>query len=516
VGAKQIQRILDRSQSWTYERLAEHQSAGLIASVKPRHPAISTHCLYHLTPAGRMEVGLPRRGGRPRFLERIATVYEVRNFFISLQRAGIELAQWQTLTPGVAGTALHGAAVTAAGQQLIVEWDRADRPRRLYRDRLRRVGQAAAETGAGLLVVAADMARGTAMLRALGSQLDVRGPQIGLTSRSIIGAEGLPGATCYIPALGQSLTLEGLLSVLPARSGQRPIISRGIMAFTGDWEGNAQLSLELSALQKQLLEILTALPLCTAEDLAPLARSTSSRWITETLWVLRDKGLVGESVADPSRLVRHYYPTRAGLAYLAACCGSNVKAYAKARGWKLRGDEVSISHLTRVFEHTEQMREFVLGLSNELAGGSKDVAWYDEREAHIYFTDGGRRRILAPDGRIHVGDTVYFVEMDRATGSTTRIADKLRQYYCFRRGGDYRRYGADFRVLVVVPERDADRERLWLDYTARGAARQKVKPLAVLATTLDRVRDKGVGADIWRGVEDRRRLVRPVEARQQL
>jgi hypothetical protein len=155
-----------------------------------------------------------------------------------------------------------------------------------------------------------------------------------------------------------------------------------------------------------------------------------------------------------------------------------------------------------------EMRESAVGLAEKVQAGTQQVSWYDEREAHIYFTDGGRRRILAPDGRVHLGEMMYLVEMDRATESTTKIADKLRQYYRFHRGGVYRRYGTGFQVLVVVPAQDGERERIWLDYAAREAVRCKAEPLPVLATTLDRLRSKGVGGAIWRGVGNRKQLVR--------
>ena len=132
-----------------------------------------------------------------------------------------------------------------------------------------------------------------------------RTADIGLTSRSIIAAEGVPWASRCVPALADSLSPDGFVSALPAMNGHRPLVSRGMMAFAGDWEGNAQTALGLTALQKWLLQILTALPLGTAGELAPLAGSRSSRRGTGALRGLREKALVGEYIEQPSRPVRH-------------------------------------------------------------------------------------------------------------------------------------------------------------------------------------------------------------------
>jgi DNA-binding MarR family transcriptional regulator len=507
VSVKQMRRIWGASRSTVYDSLRRLEEQGLVGCVNPRDPAVRARALYFLRPAGQKRLGAPRRRGRPRFLERVATVYEVRNLLISAQRAGIPIVRWQTLTAAVRGVSLHAAAETANGGRLIVEWDRGERPMRLYRHRLRLVAALAREVGAGLLLVAADTTRGAAMLSILSGKLDMAGPHLAVTSRPILSAQGLPGAVCYVPAITESLSIHGFVRTVPERVPGEELLSRGVLSFDGKWRGYARLVLELSPLQKRLLSILVGLPLVTADDLAVLAGSRGGEWVQRMLRGMRDRGLVGVYVADPARLERHYYAAEMGLGYLAACCGAPLRAYARARGWSVRQGGVSVDHLVRAFQHTEEAREVVVALARMARSGRQAITWYDEREAHVYFPMGGRRRVLAPDARVHWNGAVFFVEVDRGTSSWGRVRDKLRMYYHFRGCAEHRRFGDSFAVVVVAPT--DRREEDWLGAGLRLAREYGVAPLEVVTTTRDALRKQGVGAAIWRDARDRgrRRLV---------
>ncbi len=211
--------------------------------------------------------------------------------------------------------------------------------------------------------------------------------------------------------------------------------------------------------------------------------------------------MVGEYVADPNLLWRHYFLTYAGLAFLAAACGAPARAYARARGWPARHGEVSVSHLVRFVgnvEHTQEAREVTLALAREASRHRREITWYDEREAYVYFTMNGQRRVLAPDARIRWGDRVFFVEIDRGTASIKRLGSKLRAYYDFRGCAEHRRFGEQFLLLVIAPH--SYRERQWLEQVSRLAAEYSVAPLDVLTTTREAVQKRGIGAPIWRGV----------------
>jgi hypothetical protein len=509
VTVRQLSRMGDVSQSRIYREMGELAEKGLVGSVNARHPEIRARAFYYLTPEGRATLSLPRRQGNPRFLERIATVYEVRNLFISMRRAGLPLSRWQALTPGVQGVSLHGAAATASGGQLIVEWDRGDRPARLFRHRLRRVAALAARTGVGLLVVAADEARGVSALSALAGHLDLGGPYLGLTTRAILAAQGVPDAACYIPAIVDTISLGGFVQALLQPRGKVQVMSEGVMSFTGKWRGNTQLVVELAPLQKRLIDLLVGLPLATPEDLAVLAGGKSAEWVQRTLGDLEARGLAGTYVPDPNLLSRYYFPTGAGLAFLSAGCGASARAYAQARGWTMRKGEVSVSHLVRVFEHTREAREIVLALAREARRRRQAIAWYDEQEAHVYFTAGGQRKVLAPDARVRWDGKVFFVEVDRGTASFNRLAEKLKTYYQFRRCAEHRRFGEAFCLLVVAPEES--REGQWLGQVAGLAKEFNGPPLDILTSTREMVQKQGLGAPIWRGVQDVHRRVRLVE-----
>ncbi len=498
ITVHQLSRILGVSRSQVYDELDGLRAEGWVKSVNPRHPDIRARSLYYLTPAGEARLSLPRRRGSPRFLERIATVYEVRNLFISARCAGLPIAQWQVLTPHVRGVSLHGAALTPDGRRLIVEWDRGERPIRLYRHRLRRVAAIAARRGAGLLLVAADDARGAGLLSILSDYLNPRGPHLGLTTRGFIAMQGIPAAVCYAPAILDFVSLGGFVETLPEPWGEELPLSPGVMSFRpGKWRKNERLCLELSPLQKVALRILAGLPLLTAEDLAVLAGRKNGEWVRRLLADLRDRGLVGEYVDDPNSLDRYYFPTRAGVAFLAAACGAPAHAYARARGWRINDGEVSVSRLVRVFQHTREAREVALALAREASPRHQTITWYDEIEAYVHFTMGGQRRVLAPDARIHWAGRVIFVEIDRGSGSLGRIAGKVRTYYDFRSCAEHRRFGERFRLLVVVPH--PYRERQWLALVSRVARERKAAPLDVLVTTREELLRRGMNAPIWQG-----------------
>jgi hypothetical protein len=271
----------------------------------------------------------------------------------------------------------------------------------------------------------------------------------------------------------------------------------------------ARLVLELSPLQKVLLHRLAGLPLVEAKDLAVLAGRRSEEWTQRALTDLKRRGLVGDYVSDPNLLRRCHYLTRAGLAFLAAACGAQARAYARARGWAVRHGEISVSHLVRVFEHTQEVREVFQGLTREAARHNQVITWHGKREARIYFILGGDRRVLAPDARVCWGDRVFFVEIDRGTASTGQLGNKVRTYYDFQDYAGHRRSGKQFRLLIVTSK--PHRERQWLEMVSESAAERRVAPLDVLTTTQEAIRNGGIGAPIWRGVQNVTRRVRFTE-----
>jgi hypothetical protein len=297
------------------------------------------------------------------------------------------------------------------------------------------------------------------------------------------------------------VSLGGFVKTLPEPWGEKLPLSAGVMSFRGKWQGQSQLAVELSPLQKVLLSILAGLPLTTVKDLAVLSGQRSEEWIRRALGNLKRRGLVAEHVADPNLLRQHYFPTYAGLAFLAAACGAPARAYARARGWSVKDDEVSVSHLIRVFQHTQEAREVTLALARRALHHHWAITWYDERESYVYFTLGGEHRVLAPDARIHWKEQIFFVEIDRGSSSVNRLVAKVGAYYDFRGCAEHRRFGEHFRLLVVAPY--PARERQWIEQTSRLAAERNVAPLDISTTTRKAIQKWGIDARIWRGVRNK-------------
>jgi hypothetical protein len=170
---------------------------------------------------------------------------------------------------------------------------------------------------------------------------------------------------------------------------------------------------------------------------------------------------------------------------------------------------MGVSHLKRVFEHTQEVREVFHGLVREAACHNQAITWHDKREARIYFTLGGERRVLAPDARVCWGGRVFFVEIDRGTASTGQLSNKVRTYYVFQDYAEHRRSGRQFRLLIITSR--PHRERRWLELVSESAAERRVAPLDVLTTTQEAIRKRGVGAPIWKGVQNVTRRVRFTE-----
>jgi hypothetical protein len=271
----------------------------------------------------------------------------------------------------------------------------------------------------------------------------------------------------------------------------------------------AQLVLELSPLQKVLLSLLASLPLAEARDLAVLAGRRSEEWVRRALTDLERRGLVGDYVADPNLLRRYHYLTCAGLAFLAAGCGAQARAYARARGWAVGQGDVGVSRLMRVFEHTQEVRGIFQGLAREAARHNQAITWCGKREARIYFMLDGEARVLGPDARVRWEGRVFFVEIDRGTASTKQLTNKVRTYYDFQDYAGHHRFGKQFRLLIVTSK--PHRERQWLEQVSKLAAKRHVAPLDVLTTTQEAIRKRSIGARIWRGVQDVTRRVRLME-----
>jgi len=124
--------------------------------------------------------------------------------------------------------------------------------------------------------------------------------------------------------------------------------------------------------------------------------------------------------------------------------------------------------------------------------------WDEVRE-----TSTGKRLPVRPDAYLPVAfggrRAHFFLEVDRATMSNRRIAEKIRAYRLYWKGGGFReRYGASsFRVLVTAPS--AQRR----DNLRRTAAREGAQRMFLFAVHGE-VQEQGVLAPVWYTAADSR------------
>lgn len=123
------------------------------------------------------------------------------------------------------------------------------------------------------------------------------------------------------------------------------------------------------------------------------------------------------------------------------------------------------------------------------------LLWMDDQETRDKYAWGYGQKVLAPDayGRYRFGDRVisFFLELDRATMSAKRWAEKVARYQEYGNSGRYEeRFGMKlYRVLVVTttPQRLANLLASTEERTKR----------AFWFATLEDIRRQGALARIW-------------------
>lgn len=505
ISVRQLCRMLEVSKSWVYERLGHMR--GLVAKVNPRHPDVRSRALYYLTSKGVKHLGLPNEQDDSQLLFRIATAYQVRNFFISLQGAGLGLSAWRAVPPGPLGRSLDGVASAGRGRQLIVEWDRGERPLGLYPERLERVAKVAARAGAGLLVVPADGFRGAIMAGVLADHMGA--PQLhAAVARRRAMVEGPTAATlCYAPRAGRVVSLGRFLEAVPTPRRALALADPAVKSHPEEWSGGLRRYTGLSPLQKELLCLLAGLPPLTPEELVILSRRGRSReWIRRSLVDLRRRGLVAEYVGDPGFLRRYYTVTCAGIAFLTLCCGSTPRAYAQARHWAITRDGRSGAKLAGGLRGSEEVRRVAMALARKANGRGQTITWYDGREIRIASRHGGPRHLLAPDAVVRWGNDIFFIDADCRQFRIVGPREKLEAYLDFLGRPELRFFGQRLRVLIVASE-ETRRDQQWLREASQLAGEREGAPLDVLVTTSRALKDRGADGPVWRGVGDEPRRV---------
>jgi len=173
-----------------------------------------------------------------------------------------------------------------------------------------------------------------------------------------------------------------------------------------------------------------------------------------------------------------------------------------------RRNELDIGILVRHFQHTRDVRAFMVSLASvarrhrQLRFDHALMVW-DESECRRYYQAEGRRRALVPDsgGVYRVGQHTYefFLEIDRGTMSRGKLARKFDCYYTYRQTGEYLHGGTRLpRLLVIVP--DEGRAHLVRKVILERAKLAGLTPLDAWIAVQDTLNTRGPAAPVWRHI----------------
>jgi len=248
----------------------------------------------------------------------------------------------------------------------------------------------------------------------------------------------------------------------------------------------AQIALNLTPLEKRLVDEIAAHPLVTRQDLVLLLQA-SLRRIRPALMKLQAFELIQVHTG-------RYLIARKGQQYLAhaAGFGNAVRRYVRARGW---GKPQGFEELLRHAAHTQAENEFFLHLADIARARGHSLIWLSELESRLYYEAGQRRHSFLPDGRgsYIAGDARYefAVEIDRSRVSQARLQRKLAEYEACVSSNVLRSEGVELLRLLVVT-RSWERAETW-----RRAAQSVRAQLPILITTFDRLDASHADARIW-------------------
>jgi len=264
----------------------------------------------------------------------------------------------------------------------------------------------------------------------------------------------------------------------------------------------AGLSLALSPLQKQILELIARHCLLNETELASLTGQLTWR-IRAAVTNLVQWGLLQVPMQDD--LQRDCFALdRLGMAYLAARAGwgTSVAGYARSMGWQL--DRDGSPHLERFlvnFEHTRALNAILVTLRTH--PDVRLLEWVSEPGTRTCFVSAGRWHCVKPDARgiVQVAGKEYrfVLELERTTTSLEKLRSKLLGYYRWWQAGQSGGEVALPLVLMVTTGRRRARTIVGL---ARRIARERhCRPIPLLVTWHKQLVMSGVLAPIWLGLE---------------
>jgi hypothetical protein len=272
---------------------------------------------------------------------------------------------------------------------------------------------------------------------------------------------------------------------------------------------------------RRVLRSVANWPLLSLSEAALLLSDEHETNVRSALRNLVKLGLIAEYLRpqEPTR----YYLTLSGVQLLAAASGVEPGRYVHYRRWPTktrprgpavhstrRRKELDIGILVRHFQHTRDVRAFMVSLANvarryrKLRFDHALMVW-DESECRRYYQAEGRRRALVPDsgGVYRIGQDAYefFLEIDRGTMSRKKLARKFDCYYTYRQTGEYLHGGTRLpRLLVIVP--DEGRAHLVRKVILERAKLAGLTPLDAWIAVQDTLNTCGPAAPVWRHIVD--------------
>ena len=255
------------------------------------------------------------------------------------------------------------------------------------------------------------------------------------------------------------------------------------------------LATQLTATEKQALDLLAAWPLCTTEQLGGLLGGVSDRRVNQVLGPLRRRGLVRRQ-GDALAL------TDEGLTYIArrdrAAVGTVLDRWSSEGDGSGRYAGTALRTLASQHEHQKGLLVFFDMLCSEVAfsQGYELLDLLPTHRSQIAYWDDETRYVIHPDASFQFGyrgDLRWcLLEYERRATTPKRVPERLDAYRRYFASGYARPDHGGHTPLVLFVFETEHAEKLFLNT----AARLPTVPLA--STTTEALGWHGPLGPIWR------------------
>ena len=273
----------------------------------------------------------------------------------------------------------------------------------------------------------------------------------------------------------------------------------------------SSLSVQLTAAEKQVLDLLGSWPLCTKKQLAGLMGGVTRRRVNQVLCSLTRRSLVQKEK-------QRYVLTDEGLRYLARRDRTSVNMVlgrwsARRRDERENGDAAtyhgtSLRTITSQMDHHDAVTSLAATITAEVAG-SEAYEVFDLQptsRSTIGYKHNDTNYVLHPDAAFILGRWGYtrhcLLEFERRAITPKRIRAKLLNYSRYYRSGWSDRDHGGYEPLVLFVFETPKSERSFLRFI------DGVNTSPLLTSNNELINRRGVLDDVWRtsGSEPENRL----------